>query len=177
MDARLQEMLDHHEIRKLLAEYCHGCDRVDAKGMAGVYHANSHVDHGPFHCPGPEFTQQVMKSLQANSEMGFHQLGQSLINVRGDEAGAETYFFAVVRRTKENGLKVLDFVGGRYADVLQRENGAWKVKHRTCIREWTFDTEIPFDDPASKVFTMGQRSGADLSYAVLGMKHAGPQLA
>ncbi len=29
MDKRLQEMLDHYEITKVLSEYCHGLDRMD----------------------------------------------------------------------------------------------------------------------------------------------------
>ena len=46
MDPRLQEMLDHYEIRKTLAEYCHGCDRCDEPRMAGVYAEGGFDDHG-----------------------------------------------------------------------------------------------------------------------------------
>ena len=35
LNAELQEMLDHYQITKMLKEYCHGCDRLDATRMAG----------------------------------------------------------------------------------------------------------------------------------------------
>jgi len=37
LDSRFQELWDHHEIRQLLATYCHGCDRADEAEMASVY--------------------------------------------------------------------------------------------------------------------------------------------
>ena len=55
MDSRLQEMLDHYEIRKTLALYCHACDRADEAMMAGVYTGeDSFDDHGHVKAPGPE---------------------------------------------------------------------------------------------------------------------------
>ena len=47
MDERLQELWDHHAIRKLLATYCHGCDRADEVLMASTYVRDSWDDHGP----------------------------------------------------------------------------------------------------------------------------------
>jgi SnoaL-like domain len=90
VDKRLQEMLDHYEISKLLSEYCHGLDRMDESRMASVYAKESWDDHGPNKCPGPEFAQRIMKLMQMPASiMGSHMLGQSLIKVDGDRAGAE----------------------------------------------------------------------------------------
>jgi len=49
LDPRLQELLDHHEIRKHLAEYCHACDRGDEALMASCYTGPDswHPDHDP----------------------------------------------------------------------------------------------------------------------------------
>ena len=178
MDARLQELFDHHDIQKTLAEYCHGCDRLDAVRMASVYLTDSWDDHGDVKCPGPEFAKQATASLGARTEMCSHQLGQSLITLRGDEAGAETYFIASLRRRQPDGSEVLDQMGGRYVDRLRRVEGAWKIEHRVCIREWSISHPVREDWLEGRDFVQGQRSGADPAAGVLGFEHSGlPRLA
>ena len=127
MEKRLQEMLDHYEITKLLNEYCHGCDRVDQTHMASVYAQNSWDDHGPDKCPGPEFAARTMAAM-SGVNMCSHQLGQALIRVDGDQAGAESYFIATIRRPAPDGGETLNQLGGRYVDTLVREDGQWKIK-------------------------------------------------
>jgi hypothetical protein len=46
MNPVLQEVIDHHEIRKVMSVYCHGCDRGDEARMASVYLEQSWDDHG-----------------------------------------------------------------------------------------------------------------------------------
>ena len=41
LEGRLQEMLDHFEIRKLIEKYVHANDRLDPGRIAEVYHADS----------------------------------------------------------------------------------------------------------------------------------------
>ena len=43
MDPALQELIDYHEIRKMLMTYCHGCDRGEGPRMQN--HQND--DGGP----------------------------------------------------------------------------------------------------------------------------------
>jgi hypothetical protein len=174
LDARLQEMLDHHEITKLLAVYCHGSDRMDESKMAGVYLEDSWDDHGLNKCPGPEFARRSMSNLGKGSEMCSHQLGQSQIKVTGDVAGAETYFIATLRRRMPDGENLLLQMGGRYVDTLHRVDEGWKIKHRTCVRDWSITHRIEADWLENNPFVEGQRSGADPSFAVLGLKHLGP---
>ena len=172
MDPRLQEMLNHHEIRNVLAEYCHGCDRSDVSRMAGVYWEDSWDDHGPAKMPGRDFTKRAIGSLNTASDTCMHHLGQSLIRVDGggdgNRAGAETYFIASLRRTLESG-EVLDQMGGRYVDQLERRDGIWKIKHRVCIREWSIRLPVAEDWLAGQPYVAGERSGRDPSYAALGL--------
>ena len=107
INATLQEMIDHHEIRKLLAVYCHGCDRGDGPRMASVYLDDSWDDHGDFKGSGAELTQRVMNSIVTRGIKCIHLLGQSQINVTGEEAGAETYFLATICDKDENGKEVM----------------------------------------------------------------------
>jgi hypothetical protein len=172
MDTRLQEMLDHFEIRKTLSEYCHGCDRGDELRMAGVYTQDSWDDHGSIKAPGPEFASVMMRTILSDTKALFHLLGQSLVKVNGNEAGAETYFFAVSKMTRDDGVLLCNQLGGRFVDKLVRENGAWKIKHRIAVRDWTISLPIEADWGA-KALREGERSSADPSFEILGLTHSG----
>jgi SnoaL-like domain len=173
MDPRLQEMLDHFEITRVLNEYCHGCDRMDESLMASVYAVDSWDDHGPNKCSGPQFAHKMMGIMAATTNSVSHLQGQSLINVNGDEAGAETYFLAVVRATGDEGRELIKQLGGRYVDTFVRESGRWRIKKRTCVRDWSITLPLDQDWLEGQGFVEGQRSQHDPSQAALGIKHSG----
>lgn len=174
MDARLQEMLNHYEITKVLKEYCRGCDRGDFVQMAEVYAENSWDDHGTNKCSGPEYARRAMLGLD-QIDMCSHILGQSLIDVRGDEAGAETYFIANVRASDDTNpdQEVLNQIGGRYIDTLVLLNGQWKIKKRAVIKEWSISWPITKDWMVGTDWVKAQRSDRDPSYAALDQRHSG----
>lgn len=172
MNERLREIIDHHDIRILLSEYCHGCDRHDYLRMADTYHEDSWDDHGTRKMPGKAFAEEAVSTNLVWSNMLMHQLGQSLIRVDGDAAGAETYFIAFLSRT-EDGREVINQIGGRYVDGLERRDGRWKIKHRICVREWSLSVPVEHDWLANQPFVRGERSGLDPSYAALGIEHRG----
>lgn len=173
MNALLQEMLDHYAITKLLSEYCHGCDRVDQVHMASVYLEDSWDDHGSYKGPGREFAKVATESMVQNKTMCSHQLGQSLVKVTGDTACAETYFIATVRKPGVDGVEVLQQMGGRYVDTLERENGEWKIRKRLCVRDWSISHPVKDDWLRGAGFIDGQPSGRDASYAPMGIQHSG----
>jgi hypothetical protein len=171
MDPRVQEMLDHHDIRRALAEYCHGCDRMDRIRMASVYLEDSWDDHGIYKCSGAELAERVTSSLKVNWEMCMHQLGQSIINVNGDEAGVETYFLAFLRRRTEAGPEIVS-QGGRYVDRFRRTADGWKVEKRICMTEWMLSHGENEDFLKNANFVQPHRSGADPACQVLGFEHS-----
>ena len=170
---RLQELLDHHDIRQLLATYCHGCDRMDEVEMASTYAEDSWDDHGPRKMPGRQFSIETVGEALATTTVVSHQLGQSLIRVNGDEAGAETYFIATLMYPPKDGVETLNQLGGRYVDTLVREHGKWLIKSRICIREWSVSQPIAGDWLGQAGFVETQRGQADPSYAALGLAHSG----
>lgn len=172
-DTRLQEMLDHYEITKVLGEYCHGLDHMDQVRMASIYARDSWDDHGPNQCSGPEFVGRIMKLMQSGASIrGSHMLGQTLINVNGDEAGADTYFIASSCRQAADGSEILNQMGGRYVDTLVREDGHWRVKTRICVHDWSNSVRVNGDWLGKAAYTQGRRSGEDPSFAVLGVEHS-----
>lgn len=174
MDPRLQELLDHQAISRLLAEYAHACDRCDTDRMAAVYWEDSWDDHGRDQAAGPDFARAMTrKIIPENCETLSHLLGQSLIAIDGDEAGAETYYLAVTRSTGNDGEPRCNQLGGRYIDRLERRGGEWRIKHRTCLRDWSVTLRVEEDRFALAQLKPGHRSREDLSYPVLGWHHGG----
>ncbi len=173
MQKTLQEMMDHHEIRKLLGVYCQGCDRGDGPRMASVYLEDSWDDHGTFKGPGKAFVKEVMHSLATEKHKLVHLLGQSVIHVDIDAAGAETYFLASDITRRQDGREVVNLLSGRYVDTLSRENGQWKVAKRICVRDWSISLDVEKDWLENGNFVAGQMSGQDPIYAIFGLKHPG----
>lgn len=173
MDAILSEMIDHYAITKLIGEYCHGCDRYDAVQMSSVYLDDAWDDHGTHKMNGKEFAHVSTATMAETVNNCSHHLGQSLIHVSGDIAGAETYFIATLRYPAEDGIERLNQIGGRYVDELVRANGVWRVKRRICVRDWSISHKIAEDWVGDAPFVQGVGSGEDVSYAVLGFKHSG----
>jgi hypothetical protein len=175
MDPRLQELWDHHEIRQLLATYCHGCDRADEVEMASTYSAESWDDHGPRKIEGRRFSIETVEEMLRTTSLVSHLLGQSLIKVDGDTAGAETYFIATLLHPSRDGDggETMGQLGGRYVDTLAREDGQWRIKHRICVREWSHSHPVRGDWLAHAGFAAAHRGPADPSYAALGLDHSG----
>lgn len=172
MDARIQEMLDHYEIRKTLAEYCHGCDRGDAEMMAGVYTGpDSFDDHASVRAPGPEYARVMTQIIRERTEAIWHGLGQSLIKVDGDTAGAETFFLALMRLPAGDVRPVINLLAGRFVDRFERIDGKWKIKHRTCVRDTSISLDVERDDYASTGFVEGTRDAQDLGALLLKLAH------
>ena len=178
MDARLQELLDHHEIRKTLAEYCHACDRGDAELMASVYSGDdSFDDHGAVKAPGPEYARVMTGMILEQTESISHILGQSLIEVDGDTARAETFVVAFFRTPASpgpdgsDGPPGLNVFVGRFVDRLQRIDSSWKIKHRTCVRDNSISLSVESDAYADLGFVAGTRDSSDLGAALLALAH------
>jgi hypothetical protein len=172
MDDRIQEMLDHYEIRKTLSEYCHGCDRCDKPRMGSVYLDDSWDDHGTVKAPGPEFTEIMSAQIIDGTLSMYHLLGQSILRVVGDEAGAETYFLAASQVAEDDGRVTTNQLGGRFVDTLLREDGRWLIKRRVVVRDWTlsFPGQPPWE--SAMALTPGERSSADPVFSALGRVHS-----
>jgi hypothetical protein len=174
MDPRLQEMLDHYEIRKTLSEYCNACDRADEPRIAAVYAEDSWDEHGLVRAPGPEFARIMGDLIVTTSNSLYHLLGQSLVKIDGDDAGAETYFLAISVDNRDDGVEMCNQLGGRFVDTFRRENGRWLIKHRVVVHDWSISHPVEHDWQRERQVGLrpGARTEADPSYAVLGLRPA-----
>jgi hypothetical protein len=171
LKAKLREIVDHHDIRQTLAEYCHACDRADDALMASLYTADSFDDHGLVQAPGAEYAEKMTKLVVDRTEAVWHVLGQSLIKVEGDEAGAETFFLGIMRLNPQDGVSKINQLAGRFVDRLERVEGKWKIKHRTCVRDTSITLTVGEDMQASYGLVPGTRDASDLGAALIGLAH------
>jgi hypothetical protein len=171
MEARLREIVDHHDIQQTLAEYCHACDRGDEAMMASLYTADSFDDHGLVRAPGAEYAKAMTRLVVDRTEAVWHVLGQSLIKVDGDEAGAETFFLGIMRLKPQEGVDKINQLAGRFIDRLERVDGKWKIRHRTCVRDTSITFTVTEDMQAAYGLVAGARDDSDPGAALLGLAH------
>ena len=122
-------------IRDCLYRYCRGIDRADRDMLRSAYWPDAIDDHVLFTGNAYDFIDWCVPLL-TQVEHSQHMLGNMLIEVRGDEARAETYYHAYERRRRASGVPYEMYVGGRYLDRLTRRDGAWRIQHRTVMWDW-----------------------------------------
>lgn len=172
MDQRVQEMLDHFEIRNVLALYCHACDRLDAEVLGSVYAPEgSYDDHGIVKGSGPNYAREISAMIDETTKSISHTLGQSIIQVDGDEARAETFFLAFMTAVGQDGGPRLSQLAGRFVDRLRRGADGWKIKHRVALHDLSITHRIDEDFLANNLLTRGGRGPDDPGAALLGLVH------
>ena len=82
-----------------------------------------------------EFAVGALKDHASNQ----HMIGNTLIDVEGDEAFGEVYFHAYHKVESEAGFDDL-IVAGRYLDRYERRDGVWKMAYRSERVDWSRTT-------------------------------------
>jgi SnoaL-like protein len=188
---KLQVMWDRQEIEQLLRRYCRAIDRLDVELLRSIYHPDAVDAHGQFEGNAHEFASYMIDYLRRNTTYCFHSVTQSIIDVRGDEAAAEsiyigyeripggwnsvsTFFGArYARSAQQAGTLELEHqhkCGGRYIDRLERRQGEWKILKRRITNEWNecaVTTHILDDGNLANYNLPGTRDRSDPVYANL----------
>ena len=164
MGMDLKSIADRIAIRDVLERYCRGIDRLDVDLVNGVYWDEAIDDHGIYKGPGKDFATFVIPMLREHFAGTMHALDQSLIELNGSHAKAETYFSAHHWRG-DHGSGGIEIVGGRYIDVLEERGGEWRIRDRVVIIEWArTDNDIKPSSFPLDVFVPGRRDKADIAY-------------
>jgi SnoaL-like domain len=142
---------DKLELAELVAILSSAVDRADRRRVESCYAPDSFDDHGTFKGSGGQFAEFVCQPGPLRSM--HHLLGQSLFDVRGDEAWGETFYVF-------HGLagKTAVFGHGRYLDYFRRIDGWWKLAYRRVVP----DSVPAGDDPDS--YWAATRDRDDPSY-------------
>ena len=158
----VRELADRQAITDLIYRYCRAVDRIDAELGYSVWHADGLADYGEkiFQGTGRGFIDYVCEAHR-NLLGHSHQVTTVIIDLDGDRASSEAYYFASMRMQAGEQLKQL-YVWGRYLDQWSRRNGRWGIDRRVAL--------IDFDEIGDVTLfsaTQLRRDPSDPSYAVL----------
>jgi hypothetical protein len=134
---RLEELCAKEDIRDCFRRYARGVDRADRDLLRSAYWPDATESHaGRFEGLGYDFIENVLPQLLEGKGLAQKLLGQSYIELLGDHANVETYFFSYNRiKNRTNDLIDL-FVGGRYLDKMQRRDSEWRIAARIVVFDW-----------------------------------------
>jgi SnoaL-like domain len=129
---RLALWVDKLELKELLSILASAVDRADQELITSCYAEESYDDHGTFQGSGREFAEYVCHQDTPADFRMHHLLGQSVFEIRGDEAWGETFFVYhdATDTTTNSGF-------GRFIDYFQRIDSEWKVKFRRVVADRT----------------------------------------
>ncbi len=131
------EVVAEHHIRKCLAFLARGEDRRDAAMIRRCFWPEASVNFGIFVGSFDEYLAWVVPGTDS-IPVTLHTLGQSLIQLRGTSAKAETHVSAYHRIDFGEAEHDIILVG-RYLDVMDERDGEWRITMRTMVYDWTRD--------------------------------------
>ncbi|PRC43975.1 nuclear transport factor 2 family protein, partial [Mycobacterium sp. ITM-2017-0098] len=134
-DALLQEMLDEHQLRKLVHRYCRAVDRGDVAELRSLYDRDAVDAHGGFSSgTAGDFIDQLVAARPYLRSMQHHVTTVNFA-IDGDVAEGEVY--AIATHTFAAGGHDVDVVvGGRYLDKYARRDATWKLVERAIVTDW-----------------------------------------
>ena len=131
----IDDLIAKQEIAELSYIYSRACDRMDAELLSTVYWSDGTDDHGTFKGTAAEYVEWVMGFLDG-WESTHHDNTNILIDLDGDVAFGEVHW-AGFYRYKIDGVLHDHLAVGRYIDRYERRDGEWRIKHRTCLSDWS----------------------------------------
>jgi hypothetical protein len=133
-DQSLTTLLDRDGIRECIVRLARGEDRRDAALLRTVCWPDFTCDHGISTGTLEDYVAWVVPGSAA-IQLTLHTLGQSVIELRGDVAAAETHVTAYHRMVADDGAGDV-VIGGRYLDRMAKRDGQWRIAHRTMLYDW-----------------------------------------
>ncbi|MDR7075751.1 uncharacterized protein (TIGR02246 family) [Neobacillus niacini] len=124
---RIHQLEAIDEIRKLIANYCHGVDKRDRETFLSIWHEEG-VWVVPKHrtCSGKKEIESLFDSILASREEQHHHSTNSVIEVNGDYATAISD--VVYTYTDRKGKSEL--LSASYRDEYTKKTGKWLLKRR-----------------------------------------------
>lgn len=162
MRRALAALLDKEAIRDCFLCYMRGIDRLDVDLIKSAFHEDA-IDHHTSSVRG-SIDEMLAWWLpqQGEREATQHFATNQTIELQGDIAHVESYFFVFI---KQKGQNEGDLIGGRYADRFERRDGVWKIALRVVIPEWRVQADARHSALASAAGgAPGSRDRTDPTY-------------
>jgi len=139
----LRGLLEREQIRDCIAHLARGEDRRNAELISACYWPDSTTDYGVFLGTFDEYLAWVVPGSPA-IPVTQHVLGQSVIELQGDAARAETQVISY-HRVKAGTEERDTIIGGRYLDRMEKRGGEWRIAQRTMLYDWFQDFGVSID--------------------------------
>ena len=134
---QLKVLLEREQIRECITRLARGEDRRNAQMISASYWPDSTTDYGVFKGTFSDYLAWVVPGSDAIKNTQ-HVLGQSVIEIEGKGARAETHVISYHRLAM--GDEERDTcIGGRYLDCLERRAGEWRISARAMLYDWYQD--------------------------------------
>jgi SnoaL-like domain len=162
LEAEVRDLCARRDINDALCCYMRGQDRLDPVLHRSAFHDDAYVDCGLMSGTADEFVTFAQGFL-GDLEGSQHIIGQVQIDVKGDAASGEVYFYAW-HRIRENGEPKDLSVAGRYIDEYACKNGQWRIQKRCELIDWA-RTDAAADAflAENPVLQRGKQRGEDFS--------------
>lgn len=142
------ELQQQLAIQQVIFTHSRGLDRLDAGILRSCYWPEAEVDYGNFKGSAHVFSELVVEALPETYELTQHSLGNTLIEVTGSQAQAESY---VTAYHLFKGAKEEMVFSGRYLDTLELRSDCWKLMHRSVVMDWSRSHPVQ-DERSSEAF-------------------------
>jgi len=152
---RLDALEARRAVEEVLVAYARANDRVDEALLRSCFWPESTHHHGGFQGKSSDFVGFAMKILGGVLYTA-HHISNVSVEVKGDRAFSECYYFAHHRRPAKDAAGETDaFFEGRYIDLFERRAGVWKIIQRRGLSDYT--AVIPANTPYAS-WPAGQHS-------------------
>lgn len=133
----LADLQARQDITDTLIRYARGNDRADEELIRSCFHPDATLKFGGFDGAASDFVGFAMKIVRPLKWCA-HHISNVFIEIKGDMAVSECYYFAHHHRVTKTGDGEEDaFIEGRYIDRHERRNGVWKIAHRRGVGDYT----------------------------------------
>jgi ketosteroid isomerase-like protein len=162
-DAALRDMLDEHQLGKLVHAYCRAVDRGDFAMLRSLYAPDASDAHAASldeYVAQLEATRPYLRSMQ-------HHVTTVNFAVDGDRAEGEVYAIAT-HTLRAKGRDVDVTIGGRYLDRYEKHSGAWRFSRRSLVTDWAEvndPSRVDFSHPITRDSPVGTLDDSDPSHA------------
>ena len=132
-----EELADRLAIIEVIHVYARGVDRADADILKSTCWEDGTLDYGGYKGPAHPFCDALPNGLR-NYVNTQHQISNTLIDIEGNRARAESYLTAHHRRPEGTEMTYI----GRYLDVMEKRGDTWKIFHRQIVMTWHQDVTL-----------------------------------
>jgi SnoaL-like domain len=163
-DDELERLVAEAEIRRVVARYCRGVDRMDLDLVRSCYHDDAHDEHGSFSGTVDAYLEWL-QPLLAKYDATMHFIGNQLVEFDdADTAWVETYGMSVHRSASDTPHLNLT-TGFRFVDRFERRGGEWRIAQRVAVPDWSLRHRPDDWWPLPEHHRIGRRDSGDALYA------------